>query len=208
MRAVRPRLLPIAIVLLALVAAGCSADREDLDHPLAGRILEEVGGPYERVDGPSGPMDLDDAITSVGYISPTRVRRQLGRTGFQEGYARVWRDTPVETAEDEETAQRSFVTVLVFDFLSEGRAWDMIRFAVGELDELRGAQGFDVPGLDGGRGYTLNARAPGSSDPLFCQVVWFARGTSAFEVRTCDPTPGSTGKVEELAKQQVAKLRA
>lgn len=185
-----PRLGPITLLIALLLLSGC-AGSEDADHRLGRTLLTEVGSGYEVVEPPaSGPMTLDAAAgaTSAGG---SRLRRQLSRTGFQEGYSRVWR----KDADD-------FVAVLVFQFLTAQRAGELVEFMALEHEDKRSAQRFSVQRIPGAVGYILNARTPGATASLFCHMVWFPHDNVAFEVRTCTPRPGSAEPVMDLAIRQ------
>lgn len=179
-----------ALLLLGLTA--CGGGLEDPDHRLGRLLIRSVGERYETVEPPaSGPMGL--AAASGATSAPASgLRRRLATTGFQGGYARVW-----QRSDDD------FVAVLVFEFLTQRRASELVRF----MDEQNGgadnAQRFTVAGIPGAVGYTLNARAPRSDQTLFCQLVWLAHDALAFEVRACTARPGSTDRVVALAKRQL-----
>ena len=179
------------LVVLCLVASGCSKSREDPDDPLGKALLESAGTGFERVDGPSGPMDLEATSSALGYVRSTELRRQLGRTGFQQGYARVWRND-----------SDAFVTALVLDFVSERRAAEMVAFATERLKALPGAFAFPVTDIPGAQGFILNGERRTGSDALFCQLVWFPRGTRAHEVRRCGEQPAVATTVLTLARKQ------
>jgi len=183
------RALTLAAALLAVACAGGGA--EDPGDALGQVLLAQAPEGFEPVEGPaSGPMDLSTAATAT-EISQTKLRRQLNRTGFQGGYSRVWRD------------DQDFVAAVVFGFLNAGRASELVAFQADELGAKESAQPFTVPGIDGGKGFTLNARGRDGTT-LFCQLVWFAHDTKAFEVRACRTQPSSTDDVIELAEQQWA----
>ena len=183
-----------AAVLLALTASACERGGES-DHPLARLLVAETPRGYEPTEGASGPMDLDLAATSTS-VSTATMRRHLSRAGFQEGYSRVW------------TSGKDYVAVLVFDFISAQRAQDLVDLQEREIGKLRNSQAFSVPRVEGAKGFTLNATKPRTNDPIFCQIVWLARDTKAYEVRTCDTQPGSPDRAMALAGEQERKARS
>lgn len=182
----------VALVSLTVACGGASA--EDPDDPLGQILLASAPDGFVAVEGPaSGPMDLSSAATST-EISQTKLRGQLNRTGFQGGYSRVW------------THDDDFVAALVFGFLNAGRASELVTFQAEELSRKESAQPFRVASIDGAKGFTVNARSDDGTT-LFCQIVWFARDTNAFEVRVCRTQPGSTEEVVGLAETQAELAR-
>jgi len=183
-----------------IVAAACAASLAcgrggDPDHPLGRVLLDTAPRGYERVEGPSGPMDLDLASRAT-TIGPATLRPHLSRTGFQEGYSRVWQ-------REQET-----LALLVFDFISAQRAGEMVELHERELGRLRNVQPFEVGRIEGARGFTVNATKPRSSEPWFCQIVVFAVETKAFEVRSCSEQPLSADEVQRLARDQARRAAA
>ncbi len=183
----RPLTMLIAMLLLV---AGC-ANAEETDHRLGRIVVSDVGTGYEVVEPPaSGPMNLD-AAASATSAGGSRLRRQLSTTGFQEGYSRVWRK-----------ANDDFVAVLVFQFLTQRRAEELVEFMGLEHEDKRSAQRFAIARIPGAVGYILNARTPGAATSLFCNMAWFPQDNMTFEVRTCTAQPGSTEPTVDLAIRQ------
>jgi hypothetical protein len=177
------------LVSLCLLALICCGRAGSAPNPLGRRLLDRTPAGYQRVGSPAtGPMTIDQASTST-EAAQSRLRRQLETTGFQSGFARVY-----ERKDD-------FIVLLAYDFLSARRANDLVTFVSSEMANYQSAIPFSVPSMKGARGLILNARnARGVS--LFCQIVWFARGTDAFSVRMCAVGPNSTGDVTALAREE------
>ncbi len=169
----------------ALLLSGCNPWGED---PLERLLVDRPPAGFELQDEPSGPMDFEEAAGST-TVPSSAMRRQLRRTSFQAGYARVW------------TKEHDFLTILVFDFPSARGARQLVDFQKRELGELVSTVPFTVRRIQGAAGFTLSARRRDQT-PLFCQIVWFAQGARAFEVRTCGRMPVSTHQVVDLARRQ------
>lgn len=183
-----------ALTLLLTVGCACADSPSETDDPIGRILVEEVSEGYELVRGPaSGPLTLDDAAIATSARG-TRIRRQLGRTGFQGAHSRIWQQ-----------AENDFIVILAFRFLNEARAQELVEFMDAEHKDKQTAQRFSLHRIPNAVGYTLNARTLRSERNLFCQMVWFAHKRVAFEVRACTGQPSSPDTVIELAEAQFRK---
>lgn len=139
-------------------------------------------------------MDRDGAVTAT-IADEGEKSRFLGRSGYLEGYARVWTKGP------------DHVTILVYDFTGESGAGGLVAFETKQLARTSGYESFRVKQIPGARGYILSAVKRTTPDPLFCQGVWFPVDTRAFAVNTCGEQPNTTALAVRLAVTQWKRAR-
>lgn len=154
---------------------------------------------YEHVDGPSGPLDLEQAVHAVAYLPTDPLRERLSGADFLEGYARVW-----ERPEDD----RHFVVALVLAFSRADGATEALDFLASELDDLRSSVPLEVPRIRGAFGYGLGGSRGGSGEPTFCNLVSFHHGPRVYEVRACGPRQVDPALVMELSAAQARRARS
>jgi hypothetical protein len=158
-------------------------------------LLTSVMPGFERVGEPaSGPMDADEAVEAT-IADASEKSAYLRRSGFLGGYSRVW------------TSGDDYITILVHDFSGERGAKGLVEFELKQLAKTSGFEPFAVKDIAGARGYVLSATKKGTSDPLFCQGVWFTVDTRAFAVNTCGVQPNTTEIAHRLAVRQWKRVR-
>lgn len=172
-----------------LALAGCSSSTEDPGHPLASVLLPSAPDGYETVDGASGPMDIETASTASA-ADPTSKRALLGRSGYQDGYSRVFRD------------EEKYIVALAHEFSSRRGAARLVDFEIKQISEKIGTALFTVKEIEGAEGYILSGVKRKGLTGVFCQGVWFPLGPRAFEVATCGPQPDSAAAARALAIEQ------
>lgn len=188
----RPRLgRALTLVLLALTA--CAGGSEDPGHPLARALVAEGPAGHELVDGPTGLLNEDGVASALAYLPAGGVRDALERTGFIEGYSRVW-----EHPED----PRRFAVALTIAFRGAEDATTFLDFQIEELEEMRASLPIEVREVDGAFGYGFGARRGRTGAPIFCHLIAFARSTRTYEVRVCTPSQEHPDPVRRLARSQ------
>lgn len=143
--------------------------------------------PADPDDYQVGPLDLEAAAAS----EPDREaeRSLLVTRGFERGYARAW------------TRTDDLVMVLVYRFASAEGAEAYLRDGL-ELALGRGAEPFEVAGVDGAHGFSRVEEA--GDGPLVAHAVVYVRGRDFFLVLVASPGPGLGAEdARTLVRRQV-----
>lgn len=175
----------------ALLLGGCDSAAAPAADPLAALLSVLPPAGYTASATATGPLDLDAARQSTP-ADPALLGAELGRDGFDHGYARVW------------VSGGNFVTFEVLRLHGAAQAQSVVRL---ERQQLAGAQGYFTsgdPALPGSVAYTMYGTTRSGGHDVFCQGVWFPMARDVYGVTTCSPQPAGGTEVEELAEQQYA----
>jgi hypothetical protein len=190
----RWRALPLAAAF-ACVLAGCndstSPPSGSNGDPLAALLVVPPPAGYVTNTAATGPLDLNAARQSTP-ADPDQLGTELGRNGFDHGYARVW------------VNGGDFVTDEVLRLHTTAQARTIVEV---ERQALADAQGFDATSdttLPGSVVYTSFSSTRQGGHDVFCQGVWFPMAHDVFGVTTCSTLPAGATGVEQLAETQYA----
>lgn len=211
----RPVALGVVVLVVAILLAGCSGDgtgggptRTSLDlvpddtvppattaptpetAALDDLLLDDTFAGFARDDQAvgAGPMDLEAAARAEADVDAERAL--LETRGYVRGTSRAW------VAPGDDVAY-----LAVYEFATPDGAAAYLLDGTEHL-EARGAERFDVPGIEGAAGFT-------TTEPDFtAHAVTFTRGTRWFLVLLGSPA-GSRSRPEAigLASRQAAALR-
>lgn len=159
---------------------------------------------YSIAAGVSGPMDLEEAITSTG--SSVEAKREVLRlAGFDGGAIRLWRK------------EEQFAGVFMFELKDKKGAELLMGF---ELDQIAGraeramteqsiesAAFFDPKGIPAAHGFLLTGTDRRKSAPLIIEGMWFVSKNRAFLVETGGPGSTPLEVVEALGRRQYDKVK-
>lgn len=163
------------------------------DTSMADLLIEDAPEGYVQADAAmgAGPLDLEGA--AAAEVDHAAERALLETRGFQRGWSRAWL-----------TPDDDVVYVAAYELGSDEAA---ARYLEDGTETLlaRGAEPFDVPGVDGARGYvTLDESEAGT---FTAYAVAFTRGPHWFLVLNGSAGSGASPDVARaLAEVQARRV--
>src|SRR5207248_3234958 len=137
----------------------------------------------------SSTLDLK-AAGAATPAQPAATRATLSQAGFSAGTERIF------TRGDE------FIEILAFGFSTDVDAGQFVAFERSGLSSTRAAVLYADPSIPGSFVYDLSGGTRAGNRTVFCQGVWFAARTSAYEVTDCAGSPRYPDLVEAVALRQ------
>lgn len=177
-------LLALAVVAAAACASpGSPSPSAGVSVPLVARVGSGFG---QKLDV---PLDLDGASKATpAAAAPTRAT--LRGQGYAGGEERVF------TQGDE------YVTVLELELSTTVGAAAVVGFEAQQLGGSIGARVYPDQQIPGAQAFDLEGLTRSGGHQAFCQGVWFAAGTAAFEVADCSSAPRYPDLAFAVALQQ------
>jgi hypothetical protein len=181
----------VALPLLVAAVVACS-DGGGGDAPGVSDLLPAAPGaglPAAVVT--EEHLDTGEAASALPSDS-TATAAELSSHGFHEGYIRIW------------GSRSNYATMAVLSF---GNVAQAAAFRDFERDSMAAAVNTYVTshaGIPGSFVFVITAptKQAASSDPVFCNGVWFALQDYAFESLACGATPAWATRVEQVAQAE------
>ena len=166
------RRLGLLLALLALAA--CDSSSASGTSGGASPLLTQAGAGFtQKLDV---ALDLDAA--SRATPAPAAATRSVLRDqGFSKGAERVW------TEGDE------YITALSLNLSTGFAAGTFVTFEAGQLRSSPSVVVYPDTQIPGAEAFTLNGATRAGGRQTFCQGVWYALGTAAYEVDDCADAP-------------------
>ena len=178
-------LLAGALLLAAACAAGPIAPSSTNSH-----LIANVSSMFHVKQDLQ--LDLAAAATATP-AAPSLMRAELQNDGFSQGAERVW------------TAGSEYVTAIELDVADPGAAQHLVDFEIGQLTQGKGAVTYTPDKPKGAKAFSFYGTTRAGAKTIFCQGVWLAVKSSAYEVMDCDPQPRAANLVLDLAQRQAAQ---
>jgi hypothetical protein len=142
-------------------------------------------------------LDVGEAASALPTDS-TATSAELSSHGYREGYIRIW------------GSRSNYASMVVLSFGNVAQAAAFRDFERGSL--AAAVNTFVTPhaGIPGSFVFVITAPTKQgiSSDPVFCNGVWFALQDYAFESLACGATPAWATKVEQVAQAAYRQARS
>jgi len=173
-----------ALVLLVLLATACATPGSS--SPSGPPTLDTMSGFQSKL---SSTLDLKAAAAATP-AQPAATSSALSQAGFSAGTERIF------TRGDE------FIEIVAFGFSTDVDAGQFVAFERSGLTSSKAAVLYADPAIPGSFVYDLSGGTRAGNRTVFCQGVWFAAHTSAYEVTDCAGSPRYPDLVESVALRQ------
>lgn len=193
----RPRWgLPLLAAMTCVAALACTG-AGDGGPGLSGLLPSAPGAGLASAVLTEQRLDADGAASALPSDSAA-TSAELSSHGFREGYVRIW-----GTRSDYAT-----MAVLSFGTVAQAKAFrDFERSSIAAGVNTYVTAHAGIPGS-----FVFVITAPTkqaiSSDPVFCNGVWFALQDYAFESLACGATPAWATQVERVAQSEYTKAKS
>lgn len=177
-------------VAAGVVAALSACGESSTGQSLASLVLNQTPqGFHSQSVGDNGTLSIDDASAATP-ADPTTVRQYLNSSSWRGAYARVW------------VSGSDYVEDLGYTFASSDGAAGLVKLETTTLQAGQGNYVYPFTAIPGAQGFVLYSQTRVGGHDVFCNGIWFAHSTDAFEILTCGATPGDDSRASQLADQQ------
>lgn len=190
------RLPALAASLSCALVVGCAGGPADQGPGVSGLLPATPGSGLPAAVLTQEQLDAGGAASALPSDS-TATAAELSSKGFRGGYIRIW------------GTRSNYATMVVLSFGNVAQAAGFRDFE--RAATAAGANTYVTAHAGIPASFVFAITAPTkqtvSSDPVFCNGVWFALQDYAFESLACGATPAWATQVEQVAEAEYRRAK-
>jgi hypothetical protein len=183
--------LPLLASAVCVFAVACAGGAGDAGAAVSDLLPATPGAGLPATLVTEQRLDVGEAASALPSDS-SATSAELSSRGYREGYIRIW------------GSRSNYATMVILSFGKPSQAAAFRDFERSSMSAGVNTYVTAHAGIPGSFVFVITAptKQAISSDPVFCNGVWFALQDYAFESLACGGTPAWATRVEQVAQTE------